>query len=56
LGFGLTAGGPEEAYLMGSRSPWEEATFAGKNMPDNNLPCAVQFAKMAEAIDLLFGL
>jgi len=38
---------------MGPRSPYEGAIIRGKNMPKDT---AVSCAKMAEPIDLLFGL
>jgi len=38
---------------MGSRSPFEEAIFRGKDMPDDT---AVSYAKVAKAIEMPFGL
>jgi len=50
----MDSGGPKEASIRwGPDPPYEGTIITGKDMPDNT---AVSCAKMAEPIDLLFGL
>jgi len=43
----------EPCIRWGSRSPFEEAIFRGKDTPDDT---AVSYAKVAKAIEMPFGL
>jgi len=48
--------GSRKYVLDGSRSPCEEAIIRGKDMPGHERHSAVSCAKMAETIDLPYGL
>ena len=48
--------GSRKYVLDGSRSPCEEAIIRGKDMPGHERHSAVSCAKMAELIEMSFGL